>query len=289
MAGFWALLFVLWVSPGAGTAGSLDTIRVYAIEPAYFDYVFTAIMSSSATNPVLSFNHRSGRTLFIHPGERLGEYGVGDFKSVIKKVLNPTIKMEQELKSGSVTLRGTNGPPVVLELGKRLSQPGWMAYLVNMTDGNWWYVKEGDTVVAGDAPIQIGPVASNAVSVFTPGMTNTVLLITEAETDKLAGLWESRARSRTEKKAVPVPEQDDTIFDPVPAVTQQQIVPNQDTKTVTVSYPSGTFFGTGYSYPTEYMVMPEIWSASGRLLRPSVVVPRRFRPRASGFSIEYHH
>ena len=37
----------------AVAANPADGVRVYAIEPASFDYVFTAIASSSSTNPVL--------------------------------------------------------------------------------------------------------------------------------------------------------------------------------------------------------------------------------------------
>ena len=273
----------------AGTPA--EVLRVYAIEPATFDYVFTAVVSASSTNPVLSFNHRGGRTSFVHPGERLGEYVVSDFRPLITKVFNPAIKMHQEQKSGSVTLCGTNGPPITLELGKRLPQPGWMAYLVSLADGNWWMVKESDVVMSGTVPLQIGPVSSNTVTLYQAGGTNTVALITEAESKGLATLWSANVRQAETKAAVePEPAADPALFDPVPraAVAQVDLPPpvRRPTRTVVMQYPSRTFFGTDYSCPTEFMVLPAIWSATGQLVRPTMIVPRRFETRSTGFSIE---
>ena len=281
-------ILVVFMCLGVRAANPLDSVRLYAIEPACFDYTFTAIVSASSTNPVLSFNHRGGRTYFVHPGERLGDYVVRDFRPVTTKVFNPSIKLVQEQKSGSVTLQATNGPALVLELGRRLAQPGWMAYLVNLADGNWWTVKETDTIVSGSESIQIGSVASNSVTAVAMGVTNQVPLITDGEAKKLTALWNSRARSRAEdnlalESAKP---EDDSLFDPVPPAPRQDQTSRRSAQTVVMQYPSRTFFGTDYSYPTEYMVLPAIWSSSGNQIRPTIIVPRRFETRSSGFSME---
>jgi hypothetical protein len=283
-------LCVLLACIGVEGANPSDVIRVYAIEQASFDYVFTAMASSSATNPVLSFNHRSGRTFFIRPGERLGDYGVSDFQPVTTQVFNPAIKMKQELKAGRVTLSATNQPAIVLELGKRLPQPGWMAYLVNLTDGNWWSVKEGDTVMAGAQSLRIGPVSSNSVILVSAGRTNEAPVITGDEAKQLAALWDSRVRkrsgSKTEEELMAAQEPDNSWMDAAKAPAPQP-VSRQVSTTVVMQYPSRTFFGTDYSCPVEYTVLPGIWSSSGHLIRPTMVVPRRFETRSSGLSIEY--
>jgi hypothetical protein len=273
----------------AMAANSAAGIRVYAIEPASFDYVFTAIASSSATNPVLSFNHRGGRTFFVRPGERLGDYEVSNFQPVITQVFNPAIKMNQERKAGRVTLCATNQPAIVMELGKRLPQPGWMAYLVNLSDGNWWSVKEGDTVVTGAQALWIGPVNSNSVILVSAGKTNEAPVITGDETDQLAALWDSRIRKRSGAKAeeelMAAEEPDNSWMDAAKAPAPQPVARPVST-TVVMQYPSRTFFGTDYSCPVEYTVLPGIWSSSGHLIRPTMVIPRRFETRSSGLSIE---
>jgi hypothetical protein len=265
-------------------------IRVYAIEPASFDYVFTAIASSSATNPVLSFNHRSGRTFFVRPGERLGDYGVSDFKLVTTQVFNPAIKMNQERKTGRVTLSATNQAAIILELGKRLSRPGWMAYLVNLSDGNWWSVKEGDAVMAGEQSFWVGPVSSNSVILISAGRTNEAPVITGDETKQLVALWDSRVRKRSDAKAeeelMAAQEPDNSWLEVAQAQVPQPVARPVST-TVVMQYPSRTFFGTDYSCPVEYTVLPGIWSSSGHLIRPTMVIPRRFETRSSGLSMEY--
>ena len=283
-------IVLLMVCSGAGAVTTLESLRVYAIEPASFDYTFTAIVASTSTNPVLSFNHRGGRTYFVHPGEALGDYRVSDFQPVITRVFNPTIKLEQEQRSGRVTLRSTKAPPVVLELGRRLQRPGWMAYLVNLTDGNWWTVKETDTIVSGEFSIQVGMVESNSVTVFARGGTNRVPLIATNEASKLTALWDAHTRRRTEGTLAAEPEkqEESDVFAPVPPAPRQEPVFPPSPRTVVMRYPSRTFFGTDYSCPTEYSVLPAIWSGAGTLIRPTIVVPRRFETRSTGFAVEYH-
>jgi hypothetical protein len=270
----------------AGAVGPADRVRVYAIEPACFDYVFTAIVSPS-TNPVLSFNHRGGRTFFVRRGDRLGGYVVGDFQPLTNTVFNPALNAHQERKAGRVTLNATNEPPLVLELGQRLPQPGWMAYLVDLTDGNWWTVREDDVVHSDMLSFRVGPVGSNSVSLYLAGRTNAVPLIADTEATQLATLWASRARQQAAGKRDAEPEPEDSIFDNVAAVPVQQAAPRRTVDTVVMRYPSRTFFGTDYSCPTEFRVLPGIWSSSGQLIRPTVVLPRRFETRSSGISIEY--
>ena len=165
-----------------------------------------------------------------------------------------------------------------------------MAYLVNLADGNWWIVKETDTIVSGSESIQIGSVASNSVTAFAIGATNQVPLITGGEAKKLTALWNSRARSRAEDKLAreSAKPEDDSLFDPAPPAPRQDQTSRRSAQTVVMQYPSRTFFGTDYSYPTEYMVLPAIWSSSGQQIRPTIIVPRRFETRSSGFSMEYH-
>lgn len=285
------IVWMIFICARTMLAGPSGSVRVYAVEPASFDYVFTAIVSSSATNPVLSFNHRAGRTYFVRPGERLGDYRVTDFQPVTTRIFNPTINMNQERKGGRVTLSSTNQPGIVLELGKRVPQPGWMAYLVNLADGNWWSVKESDAVMMGSATLVIGPVGSNSVTLYVAGLTNQAPLITDSEAKQLAALWESRARSRTmekEEEAIATArEPDDSWIEEVKASAPRPVTRPQ-ARTVVMQYPSRTFFGGYVPCPVDYLILPGIWSTSGQMIRPTMVVPRRFETRSAGIAIEYH-
>ena len=81
--------------------------------------------------------------------------------------------------------------------------------------------------------------------------------------------------------------QDETVFASTEETVSVREVPRPVPRTVTVAYPSQTFFGTDYSVPVEYMVLPAIWSPTGKMIRPAVVVPRRFGTRSSGFLIRH--
>lgn len=272
----------------AAAASPAETVRVYAFEPASFDYVFTAIVSSCATNPILSLNHRAGRTYFVHPGDRVGEYLVRDFHPEIKRVFNPTIKMYQDHKGGCLTLQAAPQPPLVLELGKRLPQPGWMAYLVDLADGNWWSVKEDDRVITGKGTLVVGPISTNSVTLYATGQTNQAVRITPGEAEQLSALWATRMRRQTGPSAeelAEAEERDSWIEEAKNPAPQPAARPKSET--VEMRYPSRTYFGTIVPCPVEYMVLPGIWSTSGRMIRPTMVVPRRFQPRATGISLEY--
>lgn len=266
----------------------MDCIRVYAIEPASFDYVFTAVVAGNSTNATVSLNHRGGRTFFVRPGGHVGEYVVSNYQPEVSHVYNASINSTQDIAAGRVTLCGKGGPPVVLELGRRLPQPGWMAYLVDLSDGNWWFVRESDVILRGSASLQIGTVESNSVTFFTAGITNKATLIADAEIRDLTRLWASKARSRTQKKPDDATEGsgDDAVFETPAQVTSAQTGSRQPSRTLVLRYPSRTYFGTDYSCPTEYMVLPAIWNANGQLVRPTMIVPRRFETRSTGISIE---
>lgn len=283
-----SLVAFLAVVNTAGAASLAESIRVYAIEPASFEYVFTAVVAGNATNPILSLNHRSGRTSFVRTGGHVGEYVVSNYQAGVRHVYNPTINSTQDIQTGRVSLCGKAGPPVVLELGKRLPQPGWMAYLVDLSNGNWWYVRESDVILRDAVSLQIGPVETNSVTLLAEGVTNRVSLISDAEIRNLTRVWADNGRKRTENKTDDAAEvsQDDSPFDATPHGSPVQAVPRPASRSVVLRYPSRTYFGTDYSCPTEYMVLPAIWNANGQIVRPTMIVPRRFETRSVGLSIE---
>ena len=282
------LFAVLSVVVSAEAKLSADHIRVYAIEPASFDYVFTAVVAENSNNPILSLNHRSGRTSFVRPGGQVGEYVVSNYQSGVTHIYNSTINSTQDVKTGKVSLFGKDGPPVVLELGRRLPQPGWMAYLVDLNDGNWWYVRESDVIVRDTVSVHIGLVGSNSVTFFMAGITNKATLIADSEIKDLTRLWEANARKRTQKKPDDAAEMsmDDTLLEAPAQVPSAHAGARQASRSVVLRYPSRTFFGTEYCCPTEFMVLPAIWNANGQIVRPPMIVPRRFETRSSGISIE---
>ena len=136
--------------------------------------------------------------------------------------------------------------------------------------------------------MQVGVVESNSVTVFARGGTNRVPLIAANEASSLTALWDAHTRRRAEGRLAAEPEKEEPdVFEPVPPAPRQEPVFPPATKTVVMRYPSRTFFGTDYSCPTEYIVLPAIWSGSGTLIRPTMVVPRRFETRSTGFAVEY--
>ena len=80
--------------------------------------------------------------------------------------------------------------------------------------------------------------------------------------------------------------QEEPLFEPISQVSPAQTGSRQPTRTVVLRYPSRTFFGTDYSCPTEYTVLPAIWNANGQIVRPTMIVPRRFEMRSAGIAIE---
>ena len=270
-------------------AGSTsEDLRVYAVEPARFDYVFTAVTGAGTTNPLLSFNHRNGRTLFVHPGECLGDYQVAWFQPETGKVFNASIHTWQARKGGRVSLQPAKGAPVQLTLGQRLPQPGWMAYLVSLADGNWWLVREGDDLVRGAISACVQEIATNHVVLSREGLTNSVPLMTDEESTRLATVWSAKAHKPDAQGSpdapAPLPE---APFDAVARPQDEVPVPVVRPVTrVVLTTPSRSFFGTDYSCPADYTVLPAIWNANGQLVRPPVFIPRRFERYRGGFSIE---
>lgn len=278
-----ALTVLSWIR---AHATAMDAIRVYAIRPDCFDYLFTAVVSEFGDKPVLSFNHISGRTFFAQVGETVEEYTVNAFEPRTERVFNPSVSAYQEKKTGMVTLEAPDGSSITLECGKPLSRPGWMACLVSLDTGMWQYVGAGDIMVIDDTEIIVDSVSQDSVRVSVDGTEHTVPVISEEEKEKLTQLWEKCRRQREERLKVEAEKRKADSEKQVVFPAQHEDRP--PSRVVEVRRPAKFFFGTEYRYPTEYEVIPvAVRTASGTLVYKPIVVPKRFATGTTGISINY--
>jgi hypothetical protein len=271
---FAALVLALLLSASAATP---EALRVYAVEAATFDYVFTAAMAAG-TNRVLSFNHRTGRTAFRRLGETLGEFTVAAFEPATQRVFNASINTWQERPGGRVTLRARDGSVRMLERGQPLPESGWAAWLIAADTGRGWYVREGDALPA-DAGWTVGRIGSNRVWAAGAGVTNELPWLAADEKGALlarldrqrAALREARRRAEEQRRA-----------EEERALAEARRAPAGPRAVYAPRGMSRTTIGTEYRYPTEFTVIPGLIGPSGQILQETVVVPSRFETRTTG-------
>lgn len=279
-----ALTMLCCVSAHASTV--LDAVRVYAIQPDCFEYLFTSVVSEFGGRPVLSFNNLSGETFFVTVGDTVGEYTVNTFEPRTERIFNSSINAYQKKRADRVTLDGPDGKSITLERGKLLPRTGWMAWLVSLDSGNWRRVRRKDMLILGNTKIMIDAISENSVTVSVAGTRHTVSPISEEEKEEISLLWEKRRKQKEEKAKFAMKRRE--------AECEQQVVAEAarprrlPRRVVEVRYPSRLFFGTEYRYPTEFQVITVPGrTASGTLTYQTVVVPKRFEARTSGMSIQY--
>jgi len=267
--------------PTAAPAAAGDTLRVYALEPATFDYVFTAAMAAGA-NRVLSFNQRDGRTAFRSVGETLGGSTIVAFEARTQRVFNASIHAWQERPGGRVTLRAPDGTTRVLEQGQSRAEAGWAAWLVAADTGRGWYVREGDALPAAEAGWTVARIASNGVWCAGGGVTDRLPWLTPEEKGALLARLERQrealrevrrraeeARQAEEKRALAEARR-------APASPRPVYAPRGESRSV---------IGTEVRYPTEFTVIPGLIGPSGKVIQETVVVPSRFETRTTGFEM----
>lgn len=270
----------------AQTASSADLIRVYAIEPAFFDYVFTSVVSTSDGDAIFSLNHRNGQTFFLRRGDSLGKYKITSFEPETKRVFNPSINSWQEKQAGKLCLEGPDGQTIILEQGKRLPEPGWMACLVSLESGNWWTVRDKGTFCLKDTIITVNKVLKDSVSIFIGETDQIVPMISEEEKVQIMALRNERKRQIEENRKLVIERQKAQM-------AQRTIVEESTTfyrplHSIEIRYPPKYYFGTEFPYPTEFQVLPSVWSPSGKLVQPPTLIPTRFEHRNTGVTISYH-
>jgi hypothetical protein len=275
---------VMLMASYAGAA-DLEALRVYAIQSACFDYVFTSVSTGTDGKPTLAFNHRNGRTFLIHVGDNLGEYRLTAHEPKVRRVFIPTTNSEREEKAGQATLTTPDGRLLVLELGQPLSQPGRMAHLTALTSGEWCLVKEKDELILVEDKALVSTVSENAVTILRGSREQVIPLITGEEKEKLAALWAQRRKEAEEARRLALEKPQEEEDTSPPAYTPPARAVNRR-RTVEPRSGARAVFGTEFRYPTEFELIPSVTDASGRVIRPFVIIPRQFQTRTSGISIE---
>lgn len=296
-AGFFAVvtaLISLFPFQGYSQATNLfEPLRVYAIKPACFEYMFTSSMEKSEGRPGLSFNHVNGRTVFAGIGDSVGEYIVKSYEPGVELVFNPSVDSYVQKKTGTVILQSAGGKKITLEMGKILPQPGWIACMVWLDSGNWMYVNENDAVLVGDAEVPVSDITDQAVTLMAGDSKYTVSAISDNEKSGLLALWESRRKAREEetKLAEEKQEQEETV--PKPVITQVirhapplQVPEPPSRRFIAIKTPPQFFYGTEFRYPVSFETIPIIEkTSSGTRIRQAIVVPKLFQTGWAGYGI----
>ena len=279
------LLSAILIAAGGASdleAGLPASLRVYRIAPAEFDYQFTAVVGGGA-NPVLSLNHRSGRTYFVRIGDSLDGWRVKAFEPMTNRAFNASVNSYMETKSGKVTLLGRDGQ-TTLEMGKPVPQPGWMAWLADLSTGQACNIREKDEIPFGTVNLAITSISESAVTASVGGETQTVPPISEEERKDLVELWNRIARERDESRTRAI-EQDIQEREAALAEVRSRQAANPF-QAITPREKSGASFGTEFRYPVEFQVVPPVLDVRGKEITPGFAVPSRFETRMIGSKIE---
>jgi hypothetical protein len=262
---------------------------VYRIEQDSFDYVFTSYAEAAGKQPMLSFNHRSGRTCFVKTGEKLDAYVVATFEPATAQVFDPTLNTLRKSKAGRVTLRGPEDRTVVLELGKPFGTPGWRAQIVSLTTGSEWSVRAGDKVSSGATTLLITGVSEQRVTAAADGRPEAV--IPPASDEEKVALFQLRKQQQEEREQR---QQEQLAAAARAAQTQPRMVESQALTVGSGALGAGRvlsvpgyeprfFVGTEYLYPTEYQIWMVPQGRDGRYR--TTYVPTKFETRRVGTAI----
>lgn len=289
LIGVWA---AAWAAAGEAP---LDAFRTYRIERDTFDYTFTSYAETGGPQPLLSFNHRSGRTYFVKAGDKLDTYLVTDFEPVTELVFDSSLNTTRRTKAGKVTLQGAEKQTVVLEMGKALPLPGWRALVVSLKTGGQWSVRAGDRIRDGALTLAVTAVSEDTVTVAADGDPAAAIPMA-AEDEKVAVhlLWRQQQREAAEKRQQPLAVADETPGQAGRTLTVEnrliEVGGSDGAGTLTSTRVAGVpgseprmFIGTEYRYPTEWDVYI-VPNPKDGTYRP-IYVPRKFETRMVGTSI----
>jgi hypothetical protein len=273
----------LLLAVSACAESEMDDVRVMATEPARFDYLFTGASRSADGQTLLAFNHRSGRTWFVAPGEKMDAYRVAGYEIVTNKVEMPALNTTVDEVAGKAILIGPDNEKIILEQNRPLPRPGRVAWLVRLNQGLWWNVQEQSVFFMGATPVCVEEIDEDGVTVTAGDKLVFVRRMTAGEKDGLNRLWadqklqeqqrEEMARRQREVEAV-------RALDPAgesnPIVYYTPATPRG---------PNGFFYGNEIRYPSAFAVYPTLSYVRGRPVVSYVVVPTAFTTRYTGISI----
>ena len=272
-----------WISSAAGAEAPLETVRVLTTEPACFEYLYTGVANSAAGRPVLSFNHRSGRTFFVEPGERLGPYRVMAFEMKTNRVFSPSLNACLDKPTGSATLAGPGDAAIILEQDQPLPQPGRVAWLVRLDNGMWWNVQEEDVFLTSNQLVFVEEIDEDGVVVTAGEELVFIPRITSAEKKGLNRLWaEQKRRKQREQEEALQYQQEAARAKASAAVAGTAWVVQESGPHVEIRGPTRFFYGTEYRFPTSFKVCPGAYSLNGRYIQAPCVIPASFETRYSG-------
>jgi len=282
----------------------LDSLRVYFIQPACFEYMLTSVMDKAEGRKMLSFNHINGRTVFAGVGEAMGEYTVKSFEPSVERTFNKSINSYIEKKGGVAKLQSSDGKRVSLEMGKMLPLPGWIACLIWIDNGSWMYVSKDEVIPAGGKEVMVASISTDTVSVVSGNLSNNVPFISDGEKNQLVAMWEERKKAAEEARlaAQKQPEEPEkqVVTQVIRYVPQAEPDPSSPlySRMVDIRMPPQFFYGTEYRYPVSFETIPVLQrTAAGVMVRNGIVVPKRFEtgfwgnavmPGSSGSKVDSH-
>jgi hypothetical protein len=283
---------VVWVlvasRPSPADASGVDSLRVYALEGATFDYVFKGVSGELDGQPVLALNHRSGQTFFVRIGDPVGTYQVREFIQVTNQVFRPSLNAYMpQVASRLVLARGDE--MLVLEQDKRLPRPGWAAGVICLKTTAKWQVKPGDVIEVGDGWVRIAAISDTAVKIVESGtgerflpmispderaqVSETLRLRREEAEQRLLQARTRPAAGLTE----PEPPAESAVF---PGPVDETAYLRR--RALGAATPTVMFVGEEYRVPQDYRFLPAVVGPNGQVIRPVTVLPMRFETRFRG-------
>jgi hypothetical protein len=263
----------------AACATQVSDLRVMGVRSNVFEFTFMSSMSGGKAADRLVFNHVSGATHVVRPGDRLGAYTVAAYTTAVERVLNPAVNAYQERKTGTVVLRDAAGRLRALKMGAILPEEGWSACLVAVDSGAWRYVVTGDELGLADGTASVVRVTEREVGVRTAAGEVSIVPMTEAERSEVKSRWAEEDRRCRAALAAATPK---------PAGEEEFLQPRSPPEPPASQWPAGSArqglgFGTDFPYPVEYdVVSVRTVTPDGKIRMIPVVLPTRFQRRMSG-------
>lgn len=200
-SGFTILLLFLWLGTGA-VAGPVESndVRVWAFYTNCFEYVFTSVIGVTEGKPTLGFNHLDGSTVFVREGGVVGDRILSGFTSRVERGFDASLNAWQNRRGGVVRLSQTGEADVVLEMGKPLAMPGYLALLVKLSTGAAGYVRVGDSVEWAGERATVSAVEPGVVTIRDSSGTMALGFPSDAERSGLMAQWEARRQEEVQRR-----------------------------------------------------------------------------------------
>lgn len=182
--------------------GGIEHLRVHSTQPAWFDLVFSSVVSDTGKNPIVALNDMNGRTHIARVGDMCAGYMISNLVRRVESVFDPTIQASRKEKRHRLILAGGTGDVFELEMGQKLAVPGKMACLVMTDTGEWAYVRNGSCVRFDTITVDVRDVLDNTARIVSGIVTSVVEQASAQELSDLAQLWQNQreASSATAKK-----------------------------------------------------------------------------------------